>query len=425
MNNETNQITFAHLADIHLGSFREKKLKHLNSQQFIKTIDTIIQKKYDFTLIVGDIFNVPLPPLETVELVIHQMNRLKEKDIPIFVIGGSHDYSLTHKSFIDILDSAGVWVNVGKWQSKDNKTIELLPTTIEIKNLIINLYGVLGKKNGLDSKMYEKTKSTISNNKNECNIFMFHTTITELLPHKLVKIDQKNQFSYPSNMLPKGFNYYAGGHIHHPTIQNIHNDAYISYPGPIFPNSFSELKDQFSGFNECKISIHNDSTFTFQKPTYIPINLNPIHQLIVDCNELTTDQINEKLICQINAINQKELSNSIILFELFGEFQGDLKNIQVIEPIEKLYEHNVYIVLKNTTRLYSKQKKIHSKKTSFSSIQELHKKVVDSRKPSKPEIALKLLETNVEKHEDETIHHYETRVYDIISKTLQNNYKNI
>lgn len=413
-----DSIRFAHLADIHLGAFREKKLKELNSNQFIKTIDTLISNKYDFILISGDIFNVPLPPLDIVDLVIQQMNRLKELHIPVFVIGGSHDYSLTHKSFIELLDAAGVWKNVGNWQSKDHNEIELLPTTIQLKNVEINLYGVLGKKNGLDNKIYSKLHTKKNHTSQSFDIFMFHTSITELLPNHLQKVDEKVGFAYSLNTLPKGFNYYAGGHIHHPTIQKFEansNTSYVSYSGPIFPNSFSELKDKFSGFIEGEI---DTETKEFkQEPKYIPLELKKISLISLNCEQLTPENINSKLIEKISKI---ELGDSIILLELYGEIKGKINSININQIIESLYEKGAFIVLKNTSKLSNENISHEKLETSFQSLEELHEKAISTYIKDKKELAHQLLQLDVKKHEDETNHHYEERVVSMIQKTIKN-----
>ena len=43
--------------------------------------------------------------------------------------------------------------------------------------------------------------------------------------------------------MPKGFQYYAGGHVHYRF--DIIKEGYgkIVYPGPVFPNNFKELEE--------------------------------------------------------------------------------------------------------------------------------------------------------------------------------------
>lgn len=433
-------IRYAHLADIHLGSFREKKLKQLHIQQFIKLIDTIIDEELDFVLVAGDIFNVAMPPLEYVELVIEQINRLKKESIQVFVIGGSHDYSLTHKSFIQVLHSARVWRDVGVWEVKDEQTISLIPTKITIKNVDIEICGVLGKKNGLDMKLYEKinpqqlsnTDSSLSNSSNTSySIFMFHTTIQELLPSRLKQI----QNSYSIKQLPKGFNYYAGGHIHVPNQITQEDSSIISYCGPLFPNSFSEMKEGFSGFN----IVEFDSQTNMQTITYTPLPLISILQLSINCSSLLTNEIDEKIQKEIEQIQQQtnqSIQDSIILFELFGEVRESLSLLDISKYIDVLYSQGAYLVIKNTLKLSSQKTQVKKHNYQFSTIQELENKISSgfytsaSEENNKEEISSidtdskinyieKLLQLDVKKLDDETNYHFEERIITSIKKILE------
>ena len=44
-------MKFAHLADCHIGSWRDPKLRDLSSTAFSKAVDSCIQKQVDFVLI--------------------------------------------------------------------------------------------------------------------------------------------------------------------------------------------------------------------------------------------------------------------------------------------------------------------------------------------------------------------------------------
>ena len=54
--------------------------------------------------------------------------RLKTKGIRVYVIGGSHDYSYSGKSFLDLLDEAGVFVNVVKYELIGKERYKLIKT---------------------------------------------------------------------------------------------------------------------------------------------------------------------------------------------------------------------------------------------------------------------------------------------------------
>ena len=52
----------------------------------------------------------------------------------------------------------------------------------------------------------------------------------------------QNIITNPLSLLPKNFDYYAGGHVHIVDSTKIDGYGLIAYPGPLFPNSFSELE---------------------------------------------------------------------------------------------------------------------------------------------------------------------------------------
>ena len=101
-------MRFAHFSDCHLGSWRYPELQELNFQSFRKAVDTSIKEKVEFVLIAGDIFDSAYPPIEILKESFSEFRRLKEAGIPCFIIAGSHDYSASGKSFLDVLEKGGL-----------------------------------------------------------------------------------------------------------------------------------------------------------------------------------------------------------------------------------------------------------------------------------------------------------------------------
>src|SRR3989344_5869468 len=109
-------MKYAHLADLHLGSWREQKMRDLSLQAFMKAIDDCVSQKVDFILFSGDLFNTSLPSLDTLKLVTKKLKELQEQQIPIYAIAGSHDFSPSGKTMLDVLENAGLLKNVCKGQ---------------------------------------------------------------------------------------------------------------------------------------------------------------------------------------------------------------------------------------------------------------------------------------------------------------------
>ena len=138
-------VKFAHLADVHLGGWKQQPLQDLNFQSFKKAIETCIKEKVEFVVIAGDIFDSAFPPIDILKEAFAQFRILKESGIPCFIIAGSHDYSVSGKTFLDVLEKAGFCKNVEDFEERNGKLI-LNPTIYKG----VAIYGYPGKTSGLE-----------------------------------------------------------------------------------------------------------------------------------------------------------------------------------------------------------------------------------------------------------------------------------
>jgi len=114
-------MKFAHLADCHLGGWRQPELQELNLQSFKIAIDTCINEKTDFVLFSGDLFDSAFPPIEILKETFSGFRKLKDAGIKCYIIAGSHDYSVSGKTFLDVLEKAGFCEICGYEEKKENK----------------------------------------------------------------------------------------------------------------------------------------------------------------------------------------------------------------------------------------------------------------------------------------------------------------
>ncbi len=400
-------LKFAHLADLHLGAFREKTLTELNFKTFQKAIEKIILEEVDFCLFAGDIFNSAMPPLDLVQKVVKELMKLKSHDIPLYVIGGSHDYSLTGKSFIHLLDSAGVFIDVAKWKTVDKNSVELEFTKNE--EFKVCLSGILGKKNGLDKNVYKNLNEN-SLDKNYFNIFLFHTTLNDYKPEFMRAV----QTEVNSNFLPKGFDYYAGGHVH-TFIDGKYGDGRLCYPGPLFPNSFSELKRERATFLLCSfdfetrvVDVKREFLETYEKES-VRIEIN-------DLTPLDSREFIEKQLINYN------VKNKLVLLEIFGTVEGKISDIKLNETISHLYEKGALHVLKHTYNLKSsllEEMELNIEEKSGEDIEsEVLEILLKEISNEEKEMFSKLFSLNLSKQEDETNPQFETRIIETFEKTL-------
>ena len=72
-------MKFAHLADCHIGSWRDPKLNHISTEAFCKAIDCAVQHHVDFIIIAGDLFNTSVPGIDRLKKATKKLKELKDK----------------------------------------------------------------------------------------------------------------------------------------------------------------------------------------------------------------------------------------------------------------------------------------------------------------------------------------------------------
>ncbi len=216
-------MRFAHLADCHLGSWRQPELRQLNLESFQKAIEICIKEKVDFVIIAGDLFDSAYPGIEILEEAFFQLKKLKDLNIPCYIIAGSHDYSASGKTFLSVLEKAGFCTNIFKPEENQGR-IFLNPTV----HGNIALYGYPGKKAGLEIQELRNIK--LQESPGLFKILALHTCIKNAV--KNLPIDSINEAELPE------VDYYALGHLH------IDYDVgKFVYAGPLFPDNFQELEE--------------------------------------------------------------------------------------------------------------------------------------------------------------------------------------
>lgn len=341
-------MKFAHLGDCHLGGWRIPELNKLNFESFQSALNRCIRDKVDFILIAGDLFDSAYPPIETLKETFKEFRKLKEANIPVFLIAGSHDYSVSGRTFLDVLAKAGFCKNVAVFEEKKGSII--LEPTIH-KN--VALYGYPGRKSGLEVEDIEKIK--LQDSPGLFKILMLHTTIRDAA--KNPKIKAVNQ-----DALPK-VDYLALAHLHiHYARQG------RVYSGPTFPNNLSELEELECG----SYCIFNDGEIKREK-----IKLKEVLTLNIEIKDALTST--EKI---INRIEKYNLRDKIIILKLFGILEkgktSDV-NFRKIESLAK--ERGAFAILKKTTKLHIPEPEI---KINIVDAENLEKHIIKKFEESHP-----------------------------------------
>ncbi len=226
MGSEVPLSRFAHMSDVHLGAHREPALRELERKCFGEAVDTCVSEAVDFLLISGDLFDVGVPDLGVVNDAVKKMRELREARIPVYAIYGSHDYTPTGTSVIDVLHTAGLLTNIMRPSMEDGR--------LRLKMLVdpetgAKLTGISARKVGLESKQYEILDRESLEKEGGFKVFAFHSGITQFKPAYLTEMETLDIES-----LPKGFDYYAGGHIHQRGEYHLPGYQRVVFPGPLF-----------------------------------------------------------------------------------------------------------------------------------------------------------------------------------------------
>jgi len=388
-------VRFAHLADCHLGGWRQEELQKLNFESFKKAVDLIIENKSDFLLISGDLFDSAYPPIEILKETFAEFKKIKESGIPVFIIAGSHDFSASGKTFLDVLEKAGFCKNVEDYEIQEDKRIKLKP--ILFNNLAI--FGYSGKKSGME---IEDLKKVFFDSVYPFTIFMLHTTIQDVVGNIPMEYLDKNK-------LPLA-NYYAFGHIHQVFKKEEANSIFI-YPGPIFPNNFQELVDLKQGSFEL-IDIDNGKI----KTENIKIKIKEVAYLELHLeNGLTAT---EKIIDEADKLNLKD---KIFILKLKGKLtQGKTGDIRFNEIESFIQKKGVYSFLRNTSSLESIESEIVIESENVENIEDEIIKEFSNKNPSDFNSFLpRIIDIMaVEKNEDEKSTIFESRFLGELKKIL-------
>ena len=401
-------MKYAHIADCHIGSWADPKMRHLNTEAFIRAVDKCIAEKVDFILISGDLFNSSLPAIDSLKATVQKLRTIKNNKIPVYIIPGSHDFSPTGKTMIDVLCEAGLCKNVVKGEIHENKL--KLKFTIDEKTGA-KITGMLGKKGMLEKSYYESLDNTEIEQEPGYKIFMFHTALTELKPKSLEKMD-----SAPVSLLPKGFDYYAGGHVHIVKEAELEGYKKIVYPGPLFPNNFREMEELGRGGF---FIVEDDNA------RYVPIQIYNTHKISIKCGNKSVEAVRQELLSEIN---KHEFINTIVLIRLEGILSsGKQSDLDFKEIFTMIYSKGAYFVMKNTSALASheleeiKVNARHADDIEAALIQEhigqIKVKGMDTAKEEKlTKRLISLLEN--EKQEGERVYDFEARIIEDIDKVI-------
>jgi DNA repair protein SbcD/Mre11 len=357
-----NEMKFAHLADIHVGAWRDDKLKEINLLTYEKSMDDIIARRVDFIIISGDVFDVNIPDLESVKRVVIKLQKAMKLEIPVYVVYGSHDYSPNSTSIIDILAAGGLVTRLMDAYTEDNM-VKLRCITDEKTG--VKLCGISGRSYTMERDYYENLDRKSLEAWKGFRIFVLHSAINEIKPSSAA-YDVGVQRSY----LPKGFNYYAGGHVHE-YLQDTNIDySKIAYPGALFGAGFTDLENVAKGMKRGYIIVEFEETV--KKVTFIETTHPKIEFHHIKGENKTSRELSQILRSLVDRVEPKD---KIMLLKVDGTLAlGAVTDIDWNEIREKLMEKGSEFVYINRRSLGTKE--AFEIKVQGESVKEIESKIL-------------------------------------------------
>lgn len=335
--------SFAHLADCHIGAWRDLRLKELNIQSFENAMDQILSHGVDFVIISGDLFHVNLPDLDSVRRVVEKLRLFKDRGIPIYTVYGSHDYSPNATAMIDVLCAGGLMTRVIKpEQTEENIKLGF----VEDPSTGVKLCGFSGRSYSLEREYYQLLDRESLENEAGCKIFVLHTAVEEIKPASAAYGQ-----GIAASLLPKGFLYYAGGHVHEHIDEKVPKVGRIVYPGALFGSTFADLEQTAKGTKRGYLIVDFSDEDT--RVDFIENTLIETLYFEIDGENRTSIEVNEELLRLCEDI---EAEGKIILLKLTGVLSaGKVSDIDFSKVRTILRTKNAEFVFINRRALTTRE----------------------------------------------------------------------
>ncbi|CAH0344373.1 DNA repair exonuclease [Bacillus sp. CECT 9360] len=272
------KIVFIHGADLHLDSpftglknlpgFIIEQLRESSFRAFQKIIDAAIFNSVDFMLLAGDIYDLENRSLRTQVRFRKEMERLREHQIPVYIIHGNHDHLDGSWVHVDLPDNVHVFqakAEVKPFRKQDGTTV--------------NIYGYSYPKRHVSERIISQYRKQ---DDADYHIGLLHGNLEGNSDHSPYA-----PFS-PNDLAEQDFDYWALGHIH--------KRQFVSErPPAIYPGNIQGRNRKETGAKGCYlVTIDNGLTehhFIETSPIVwdsVKININgdsPFDKILNECRD--------------------------------------------------------------------------------------------------------------------------------------------
>lgn len=201
-------MKFLHAADLHLDSplrglsryegAPEDEIRQATRKALRNLVELAVSEHVDFVLIAGDVYDGDWQDYQTGLFFIHEMSRLNDAGIPVVLIRGNHDAaskmttSLRLPPSVTLLDHSR-------------------PQTVTLDDCGVAIHGQSFARQAVTENLVPHYPSAVSG---LFNIGLLHTSLTGADGH------ENYAPCSPSDLLQRGYDYWALGHVHQRRIVN-------------------------------------------------------------------------------------------------------------------------------------------------------------------------------------------------------------
>ncbi len=216
-------LRVGHIADAHLGK-RQYNLEERERDvydAFREAVALLGERGIDVLLLSGDIFDSSLPPIRALKVFRDAVSPLLDKGVRVFAISGDHDTPKRRDvPPIRLFDTMGVrylWSGEACARVDDVEVCGLQNFPASRRGELVEYLSQLREREGY-------------------GILMLHQGLKPYFPYGEISVES----------LPRGFTYYAMGHIHK-YIRKTYGGAPLVYPGSLEVIDVTEVEDAISG----------------------------------------------------------------------------------------------------------------------------------------------------------------------------------
>lgn len=329
-------MRFIHAADIHLGHLfqgvkrisqsLQDEFKQATFAAFKNIIDVAIDQEVDFVILAGDEYDRHQRSLKEQNFLREQFLRLREHEIDVYMVYGNHDYLTEESTFIEFPENVhafGKNVTTEKFVTKNNERVAISGFSYDQQHVL--------------EKYIEQYPDKQSNED-------YHLGIL----HGMMRAQSQDYAPFEmTDMVAKGYEYWALGHIHKREV--IHELPIVVYSGN--PQGLNRTETGTKGFYLVDMKDGQTTMNFVESQVFI------WDEIIIDAEENdTTDDLKRKIMDTTKQLTKNVLISITITNtqRLDTKLQNQVEDIDFLNYMQSYLEKEQVYVYKIITRYNNK-----------------------------------------------------------------------